>query len=60
MVININSVYTKCFGRGVVWGGGGGCIWFRAFVLLVYDLIIALESFRLLPAKAFSVSKNSP
>lgn len=35
-------------------------VWFRAFVLLVYDLIIALESFRLLPAKAFSVSKNSP
>lgn len=34
-------------------------VWFRAFVLLVYDLIIALESFRLLPAKAFSVSKNS-
>ena len=32
---------------------------FRTFVLLVYDLIIALESFRFLPAKAFSVSKSS-
>lgn len=32
---------------------------FRTFVLLVYDLIIALESFRLLPAKAFSVSKKA-